>query len=201
MSAVSMKIGLGFVAVIVLFGVAQAQVLNALLVFAAAGIIPGTDIVLSPETTFYMLAGWALLGAALLFRSHILRLRARPALEALIVQHLATSQKSEAVPRRPRLRARIVNALGVVRSRAVATAKELHAEIKSFKLPFVIAVQMVRIKNPLVRFEQLRPLLLMRLGEIIETTARAVRTANQWSHAVGMWLIEARLYIDRWFSK
>jgi len=201
MNAVGIKIGLGFVVVVILFGVAQTQVLNALMLFAAAGVIPGTDIALSPEATFYMLAGWAMLGMALLFRSHILRLRARPALEALIVEHLSKDPKPRLVSESPRLRTRLTGALRAVQRAAGATAKELRAELKTFKLPFNVPVTKISIARLAARLQQFWLIILMRVGECVEMTIRAARATSEWLHAFGVWLVEARLYIDRWFSK
>ncbi len=72
MSIATLKVGVGFVVVAAAAVALQTSaVWNALLLFAAAGIVPGTDIVLSPNTTMIIL-GVALFGvAALLFWKNI----------------------------------------------------------------------------------------------------------------------------------
>jgi hypothetical protein len=81
MTAVGIKIGLGVVSIIALFEVLQTQaVVNAVLLFGAAGVVPGTDIVLSPEATLWAMAGVLLASCVLIFHRELIDVLMRPRL-------------------------------------------------------------------------------------------------------------------------
>ncbi len=69
----SLRIGFGILAIIAAIELLQTQaVLSAVLLFGAAGIVPGTDIVLSPEATMWSLGGVLMASILLIFHKEII---------------------------------------------------------------------------------------------------------------------------------
>lgn len=69
----SLRIGFGILAIIAAIELLQTQaVLSAILLFGAAGIVPGTDIVLSPEATMWSLGGVLVASILLIFHKEII---------------------------------------------------------------------------------------------------------------------------------
>lgn len=72
MRATTIKRLLGVIAIVFLFGLMQTQsVIDALLLFAAAGVVPGTSFVLSPLTTMVLAGATLVAGLLMLVRRQI----------------------------------------------------------------------------------------------------------------------------------
>jgi hypothetical protein len=64
-----LKITLGFMIFVILMAVLQTQsVVDMLLIFAAAGVVPGTSLSLSPEATLWSIAGLVMASLLLVLR-------------------------------------------------------------------------------------------------------------------------------------
>lgn len=105
MSTSTVRFGIGFVVVVAAFGAVQTpMVANSLLLFVAAGVIPGTGLVLSPNAVFACVGAVTTGALLLLFQGNIRRAFARPIAVAPTEMPLPEApavEKAATIRRRP----------------------------------------------------------------------------------------------------
>jgi len=197
MSAVAIKVGLGFVTAAILYEVLQAEtVLNATMLFVTAGVIPGTDIVLSPDATILTVVV-VLLGIVLLWnRKRIMVGLRHPRAEVdPEVPMLAIHMSAFSFPR-PRRPSRISLAIGDLRS-LLRTSRGRATTIVQLSL----ILRLLIFRKRLAASTRQLDIWILALGEWLERVPSILqRVWNERKPAIYARLLKVRASFDRWLS-
>lgn len=154
MSVVAVRTGFGFVVVLGILGIAQPQVVtDSLLLFATAGLIPGTNIEISPDLTLLMVGASLMAITVLLCREYAAY---RASLEVVMPEYMHQTDEDDAAPVNPLsgLR-RVVLAGRSAMYVASDLTRDLYYWLRSFGRPIVaqIIALHTELTTALVRFD------------------------------------------------
>lgn len=194
MLLVAVRTGLGISIILAILGIVQTQsITDPLLLFAAAGLVPGTNIEIPPELTLIMVGAVLMAIIAALFAQH---LAYRATLEAILPEYIQ-EDAADSENRTPRLR-RVVLAGRSVLYLASETSREFYLWLRSFGRPAIAQAISVRreLTTTLVRFDDALSRLDIRENlELFDVRLRI--WTRETSKKVNVWADKALEYFVR----
>ncbi|HEY5805887.1 MAG TPA: hypothetical protein VIS56_00695 [Candidatus Saccharimonadales bacterium] len=194
-SIVAVKAGLSFVAILLISGIVQTQsVADPILLFATAGLIPGTNIEVSPELMLVIAAAALMTITLLLHRQYT---ASHAALEAVLPEYEHHKNEEEwrgvgdFVPRLRRL-ALVIRSVMYVTSEV---SKKVYVSIKSLRRPIIAQTRVLQdgLIVALIRLD--RAVANFNLDQKVDTVGLKVYAwADGVTKVVGLYVEKVRAY-------